>query len=86
MRKYKKSFKTKKKILNLKRILLAFLFLSVFSGAVYLLFFSTVFQVKKINVFGADKIPEKEIENIISKRINKTWPVLQIILARHILG
>jgi len=73
MKKYKKSFKTKKKRkpLNVKMILIVLAFLVVSSGLVYLLFLSSVFKIKKVEVFGTEKIANIEIKNLISENINK---------------
>lgn len=72
MKKYKKSFKTKKKKpLNIKAVLAAVLLLVVCSGFIYLLFFSSVFRVEKIEVLGTERIKDDEIAAVISERTNK---------------
>jgi len=73
MRRYKKSFKTKKKkkIFSIKIVLIVSTFLIISSGFVYLFFFSSIFQVKKIEVLGVEKIPAEEIKNIISEKTSK---------------
>lgn len=65
---YKKSFKTKKKkfILKSKFFWLGLLVLLVFGGAVYLFIFSSVFQIKNIQVLGAQKISAQDITDVIS--------------------
>jgi cell division septal protein FtsQ len=70
MKKYKKSFKIKKKrrLFTVKRVLVILLFLGSSSGLIYLFFLSSVFKVKNIEVFGVERIPEKEIEGIVSSK------------------
>lgn len=64
---YKKSFKTKKKkfILKSKFFWLGLLALLVFGGAVYLFIFSSVFQIKNIQVLGSQKISAQDLTEII---------------------
>lgn len=72
MRKYKKKFRTNKKntLFKIKSVLLSISLLIIISGFVYLLFFSQVFKIKKIEVFGAEKIPQEEIKSLISNKIS----------------
>ena len=76
MKKYKKSFKTKKKkkkkAPNIKIILIVLAFLTISSGLIYLLFFSSIFKIKRIEVLGAEKIADNEIKDIISGKANKS--------------
>jgi len=69
--KYKKTYRTKKKrsffkILKNKFFWLSFLFLAILSGLFYIFIFSSVFQVKNIQVLGTNKVPVQEIKDIIS--------------------
>ncbi len=71
MRKYKKSFRTKKKksIFNIfknKFFGLGLLFFIILSGLFYFFIFSSVFQIKNIAVLGAEKTSAEEIRIIIS--------------------
>ena len=71
MRKYKRSFRTKKKrsifnIFKKKLFWLSLLFLIILSGFVYLFIFSSVFQVRNISVLGTEKTSAEEIRIIIS--------------------
>lgn len=74
---YKKSYKTKRKIsvfrilkliLGNKFFWLGTLILSVLGGLTYLFFFSAVFQIKKVEVLGAGKTPQAEINRIVSEK------------------
>lgn len=73
MKSYKRSFKTrkKKKFIKIKTVLLIVFFLMTISSFAYLLFFSSIFKIKEIKVSGVKKIPEKELQDIISEKINK---------------
>ena len=77
---YKKSFRTKKKrqILKNKFFWLVFLALIVLGGILYLFLFSSVFQIKEIQVSGIErdslkKIPPEEIKGIILKDANNIF-------------
>jgi len=74
MKKYKKSFRTKKKRkpLNIKMILIVLTILIISSGLIYLLFFSSFFKVKRVEVLGTEKIADTEIKSIISEKTNKS--------------
>jgi len=68
---YKKTYRTKKKrsffrILKSKFFWFSFLFLSILTGLLYLFIFSSVFQIKEIQVSGANKSLGQEIKEIIS--------------------
>lgn len=68
---YIKTYRTKKKrspfrILKSKFFWLSLLFLGILSGLVYLFIFSSVFQIKDIQVSGTNKSPKGEIKDIIS--------------------
>ena len=70
MKKYKKSFRTKKKksvfrIFKKKLFWLALLFFIVLSGLTYFFIFSSVFQVKNIAVLGTEKTSSEEIRSIV---------------------
>ena len=71
MKKYKKSFRTKKKVFKAKMILIVLFFLISCPGLIYLLLFSSIFEVKKIEVSGTEKIASAKIKNLISEKINK---------------
>jgi len=80
MKRYKKSFKTKKKTSYWKTFKktvgnrffwFGLLFLGIISGISYLLFFSGVFDIKTIEVAGAEKVPIGEITRIVNQKINK---------------
>jgi len=71
MKRYKKSFRTKKKksvfrIFKKKFFWLALLFFIILSGLTYLFIFSSVFQVKNITILGNEKTSAEEIRIIIS--------------------
>lgn len=72
MRKYKKRYKRKKKIPFWKRKFFWFfiLFFLFFSGNFYLTILSPFFQVKKVEVFGNEKLKEK-IENLAKAQIER---------------
>ena len=65
---YKKSFKTKKKrvLLKNKFFWAGSLTLIVLGGFVYLFIFSSVFQIKEIQVSAAEAILAEEIRQIVS--------------------
>ncbi|MDD2672366.1 MAG: FtsQ-type POTRA domain-containing protein [Syntrophales bacterium] len=69
-KKYKKSFKTKKKKSANRFFGLGIIFLILSGGLTYLLIFSSVFQIKKIYVVGCEDLSSEEIKNIISERTN----------------
>ena len=80
MNKYKKSFKTKKKvsswkifknIIGNKFFWFGVLFIGIISGVSYFLFFSGVFEIKTIEVTGTEKLSEKEITEIVNQNTNK---------------
>jgi len=73
--KYRKSYRTKKKVsvLNIFKIILKSKFfwlgvlaLIIINGFIYLFIFSSVFQIKDIQISGAEKSPAQEIKDIIS--------------------
>ncbi len=71
MKKYKKSYRTKKKrsIFNVfknKFFWLGLLFFVILSGLIYLFIFSSVFQIKNITVLGTEKTSAEEIRIIVS--------------------
>jgi len=71
MRKYRKSFRTRKKrsvfaIFKNKFFWLGLLFFIILSGLTYLFIFSSVFQIKEITVLGTEKTSAEEIRIIIS--------------------
>ncbi|MBU2635293.1 FtsQ-type POTRA domain-containing protein [Patescibacteria group bacterium] len=71
MRRYKKSYRTRKKrsvfaIFKKKFFWLGLLFLIILSGLTYLFIFSSVFQIKNIAVLGTEKTSAEEIRTIIS--------------------
>ena len=71
MRRYKKSYRTRKKrsvfvIFKNKFFWLGLLFLIILSGLTYLFIFSSVFQIKEIAVLGTEKTSAEEIRIIIS--------------------
>jgi len=79
-RRYKKSFKTKKKksvfsssktILKNKFFWTGFLFLILGGGFCYLLFFSSIFQIKKVEIVQDSKISSEEIKDIVWQNVNR---------------
>ncbi len=71
MKKYKKVFRSKKKALNIKIVLPVLVLLIICSGIVYLLFFSSIFKVKHIEVLGVEKIATAQVESIVSENMNE---------------
>jgi len=69
IKKYKKSFRTKKNKRK-KPFIISFLFLIILGGMVYLFLFSSVFKIKDIQVLGCEKLSAQEIKNIITEKIN----------------
>ena len=89
--KYKKNFRTKKKksILKNKFFWSCFFIFFIFSGTFYFFVFSSFFQIKEIQVLGAEKISEQEIKEIISLNSGNIFltnfkKLNQIILERYI--
>ena len=72
-RRYKKSFKTKrkKKVFTIKRAFYGFVLAGTFSGIAYFLFFSDVFEIKQIEISKVNKVSVKDIENAIWQKSNK---------------
>jgi len=71
MKRYKKSYRTRKKrsvfvIFKNKLFWLGLLFFIILSGLTYLFIFSSVFQIKEIAVSGTEKTSAEEIRIIIS--------------------
>lgn len=71
--KYRKSYRTKKKrfvwaIFKNKFFWFGFFILAVIGGLGYLFIFSSVFQIKDIQVSGAEKSPAQEIKDIVSAK------------------
>lgn len=69
--KYRKSYRTKKKrsvwvIFKNKFFWLGFFILTVINGLIYLFIFSSVFQIKDIQISGVEKSSTQEIKDIIS--------------------
>ncbi len=69
-KRYKKSYKTRKRksLLRSRVFWSVFLVLLISGNFVYLFFFSKVFSVKEIRIDGAQKIAAAEIGKIISER------------------
>lgn len=90
---YIKTYRTKKKrspfkILKSKFFWLSLLFLGILSGLIYLFIFSSVFQVKDIQVSGTNKSPTQEIKDIISANAQNIFlinleEITNNILARY---
>lgn len=71
--KYKKSYKVKnKKRFVFGRVFLIFPAIMVFGGIFYLIIFSSVFQVKAIEISGLQKIPEIGLRDIVEQNLQKT--------------
>jgi len=79
-KRYKKSFRTKKKksvisfpksILKNKFFWTGFLFLIFGGGLCYLLFFSSIFQIKEIKVAQTNKVSSEEIKNAVWQKVNR---------------
>jgi len=71
MKRYKKSYRTRKKrsvfvIFKNKFFWIGLLLFIILSGLFYLFIFSSVFQVKKITVLGTEKTSAEEIRIIVS--------------------
>lgn len=91
---YKKSFRTKKKksvfnIFKNKFFWLGVLVLGVLSGLAYVFIFSSVFQIKEIQISGAEKVPVEEIGQIISDNSNNIFlanfgKINKIILEKYL--
>ncbi len=78
MKKYRKSYKANRKKSKLrifkKKIAWFFvLILILISGLAYFFFFSSVFQVKSIEISEVKKSSEKEIKKIVSQNVNNIF-------------
>jgi len=94
MRRYKKSYRTRKKrsvfnILKNKFFWLGLLFFIIFSGLTYFFIFSSVFQIKNIEVLGTEKTSEEEIRIIVSNNAKNIFladleEIDRILLERYV--
>ena len=75
-RKYKKTFRTKKRksifrIFKNRFFWLSILILLVLGAVLYFFFFSSFFQIKQVEISGNKKVPTEDIKNIVSEQANK---------------
>jgi cell division septal protein FtsQ len=75
-RKYKKTFRTKKRklifrILKNRFFWISILILSVLGAVFYFVLFSSFFQIKEFKISGNEKVPTEDIRNIVSEMANK---------------
>ncbi len=73
MRKYRKPYRIKKKksILKNRFFWLSILILVFLFSIFYFLFFSEIFQIKKIIVSGNEKVPKEKIQDIVKENLEK---------------
>lgn len=91
MKKYKKSFKTRKKTSYLKIFKTKFFWLGLFflifvCGISYFLFFSGVFEIKEIRVSGTEKIPEQEVREMVERSISKNIILANLEEAKEVIS
>lgn len=78
MKRYKKSYRTRKKIsvfviFKKKLFWLGLFFFIILSGLTYFFIFSSVFQIKNIAVLGTEKTPAQEIRIMISDNVKNIF-------------
>lgn len=88
--KYRKSYRTKKKksifnVLKNKFFWLGLLILTILSSLTYFFIFSSVFQVKNIQVLGTEKVSNQEIKNIVLTNVKNIFLVDFEMLNKDIL-
>jgi cell division protein FtsQ len=73
MKKYRKSYRIKKKksIFQNRSFWLPLLVLIVFGGFLYLVFFADFFQIKEIKIFGQEKVSNEELKNLLEGEIEQ---------------
>jgi len=89
--KYRKSYRTKKKrsiwsIFKNKFFWFGLFILAVIGGLAYLFIFSSVFQIRDIQVSGAEKSPAQEIKNIVSAKSGNIFLTDFEAISKNILG
>jgi len=67
MKRYRKPYRVKRKktILKNRFIWIAVLVLFLVGSVIYLLFFSPVFQIKKVTISGANQVSQKDIRSFV---------------------
>ncbi|MDP2864156.1 MAG: FtsQ-type POTRA domain-containing protein [bacterium] len=87
MKKYRKPYRIKKKKSLFKNRFfgMAILVLIIFGGIFYLVCFSSIFQIKDINISGNQKVQTQDVENLIKEKINQKllfFPTKSIFLIK----
>jgi cell division protein FtsQ len=89
--KYRKSYRTKKKrsvwlIFKNKFFWFGLFILAVIGSLAYLFIFSSVFQIKDIQISGAEKSPAQEIKDIISAKSGNIFLTDFEAISKNLLG